>query len=165
MTALNHLTTETLWLFGQTNPFPLDVESLLPHSLISLHLVDYWGTSEWERFYPDFPDESSPLDFLTKVMQHLHLGCYTVLSKLKAVRLTSPYFSGFFSGSTEYPSIGDDYQRDIQVFIDTFLQSFAEVGVEFSVAPYDSLEENGQWPWPRISSSALFFNIATCLDI
>ena len=157
MTALKHLTTETLWLFGKTDPFELDIESLLPPSLVSFHLVDYWGVSEWEEFYPDFSDSSNQLEFLTKTMRHLHIGCCTFLSKLKAFRLTSPYFSSFFGEDTQYASTRDDYRQDIQVFIDTFLQSFAEVGVEFSVAPYEALEAYGQWPWSRISSSPLVF--------
>jgi hypothetical protein len=114
MTALNHLTTEVLWLFGKTNPSALDVESLLPPSLVSLHLVDYWGVSKWKEYYPDFPDDSTPLEFLTKTMRHLHIGCYTVLSKLKAVRLTSPYFSSYFGGGTQYDITGDEYRKDVQ---------------------------------------------------
>ncbi|KAE9372621.1 hypothetical protein N431DRAFT_439698 [Stipitochalara longipes BDJ] len=155
MTALKHLTTETLWLFGKINPSALDIESLLPSSLVSLHLVDYWGVSEGKEFYLDFSDGSSPLEFLTKTMRHLHIGCYTSLSKLKAVRLTSPYFSCFFGGGTQYGLKEDGYRKDVQDFIDNSLQSFGEVSVEFSVAPYDSLEAHGQWPWSHISSLPL----------
>jgi len=157
MTTLNHLTTETLWLFGKANDFTLDLESLLPPSLISLHLIDYWGVSEWDSFYPDFFDGSNQFELLTKIMRHLHVGCYTFLSKLKAIRLTSPYFSGFFNRYTQYLSKGDDYRRKVQDFSDNFLRSFEEAGVEFSIAPYDTLEENGQWSWSRVSSSPLIF--------
>jgi hypothetical protein len=144
MKASNHLTTETLWLFGKTSPSALDIESLLPPSLVSLHLVDYWGVSEWEEFYPDFSDGSNPLEFLTKTMRHLHIGCCTVLSDPKAVRITSPLFSCFFGGGTQYGLTVDNYPEDVQNFIDTFLQVFAEASIEFSIAPYNALETHGQ---------------------
>ncbi|KAK0716189.1 hypothetical protein B0H67DRAFT_258255 [Lasiosphaeris hirsuta] len=50
MTALKHLTTESVWLFGRVenirSPAPIFPSSdviILPPSLVSLRLVDFWG--------------------------------------------------------------------------------------------------------------------------
>lgn len=66
---LTELTTDCVWLFGRVDPsVAYQIPSLIPSSLASLHLIDYWAVpideevfeeGEWLRYYPAFPSGRS----------------------------------------------------------------------------------------------------------
>jgi hypothetical protein len=92
LASLRHLTTELVWLFSKTRPSVRNMSSLLPSSLESLHLIDYWGDRDPETFYPHFDVEFGPFGFLDRVLGSVQDGCNSNLTHLSGVKVFSQCF-------------------------------------------------------------------------
>ncbi|KAK3360437.1 hypothetical protein B0T25DRAFT_130099 [Lasiosphaeria hispida] len=136
MTALKHLTTESIWLFGRMGEntmapsFPSSEAVNLPSSLVSFHLIDFWGVSVTllRMFYPKFPSDWTALEFYRHQLQELLVACTSSLSILNlrdvkfATRLPQLRHGNAWDGPT------DPLQSLIQ-----FRDLFGAAGVRFSV--------------------------------
>ncbi|KAK0636462.1 hypothetical protein B0T17DRAFT_613189 [Bombardia bombarda] len=172
MGGLKHLVADAVWLFGRQMAMDgvAAVDGgllLLPPSLVSLHVIDFWGVAAMgggregggmaeeatamamaiaraagAAYYPVFPGQTSPLEFMARWLGDLLVGCETHLTVLKAVRVTSPLFAGLRQTET-ISSV------DVQMHVKHFKEAFGRVGVEFSVS--DERAEHGQWEWSSIA--------------
>ncbi|KAI1733659.1 hypothetical protein F4680DRAFT_393402 [Xylaria scruposa] len=94
MESLQHLRIDFIWLAARNNPSRLfHIASLLPPSIQSLHLLDYWAismTSTRRDKYPVFPDNKSAAEFMHLVLENL-LQSYSSmgLTSLREVKLSS----------------------------------------------------------------------------
>ncbi|RFU27784.1 hypothetical protein B7463_g8563, partial [Scytalidium lignicola] len=94
MESLQHLRVDFIWLTPRNNPSRLlHIASLLPPSIKSLHLLDYWAiamTSTDRDKYPVFPDDMPALEFLHLMLENLLRSCTSMgLINLKEVKLSS----------------------------------------------------------------------------
>ncbi|KAI1366864.1 hypothetical protein F5Y08DRAFT_350756 [Xylaria arbuscula] len=94
MISLQHLRIDMIWLADRSDPSLLfRIASVLPTSIQSLHLLDYWAVSmtsfQWER-HPVFPENMSALEFMRLVLENLLQNCRVEgLTNLREVKLSS----------------------------------------------------------------------------
>lgn len=133
MTKLKNLTTESIWLFGTQDPaVALQLPQLLPPSLVQLHLIDYWGNYNPAEFYPELPNNWTPLEFYTHVFGALCDECSVRLPELSEVKFTSKRFNT--SSQSALLNGGHDRQDETQITGDRLQAvrlSFEQVGVRF----------------------------------
>ncbi|OTA70040.1 hypothetical protein K449DRAFT_427552 [Hypoxylon sp. EC38] len=101
MQALVELTTECIWLFEPRSDalVSLELEHLLPPSLVDFHLIDYWGIHYPTEFYENVPAGMTPMECREKIFWSLHRGCSTHLLDLRKFKYTSVFFEGLSSFS------------------------------------------------------------------
>ncbi|KAI3321442.1 hypothetical protein HD806DRAFT_153214 [Xylariaceae sp. AK1471] len=98
MKSLQHLRVDFIWLAARNSPSQLfHIASLLPPSIRSLHLLDYWAfpmTGACGDKYPVFPDNKSAAEFMRMMLENL-LQSYSSmgLTSLKEVKLSSREYS------------------------------------------------------------------------
>lgn len=133
MTKLRNLTTESIWLFGTEDPaVALHLPHLLPPSLVQLHLIDFWGNYDPAEFYPELPNNWTPLEFYSHVFEALCNERLERLPDLREVTLTSKCFNT--SSQSTLLSGGHDKQDETQITEDHMQAvrlSFGQVGVRF----------------------------------
>ncbi|GAB1319659.1 hypothetical protein MFIFM68171_09869 [Madurella fahalii] len=154
MICLKHLTTESIWLFGNQcfGQWPPKDVIALPPSLVSFRLVDYWGVggkavrNPATRYYPDFRTWT-PIGF--------YYHHFSSLQEERVARL--PNFSEFTfvtswlhltraSLVTDGPS-NEQLLEDAAEYEEEWRSLFAGAGVRFSVI---SSEESRQL-FPRLA--------------
>lgn len=133
MTKLKDLTTESIWIFGTEDPaVGLQLPHLLPPSIVRLHLIDYWGNYDPAKFYPEFPNSWTPLEFYVQVFGAVCNECSTLLPELREVTFTSICFN---SHPQTTLSNGCQAQRDETRITEDSMQIvrvlFEQVGVRF----------------------------------
>ncbi|KAK3389169.1 hypothetical protein B0H63DRAFT_463105 [Podospora didyma] len=139
MAELKHLVIELPWLYGRQAELSTDfVIGDLHSSLVSLHLIDFWGVDDDDMpYYPRFVvEKDGSLKFLAEVLRDRIASSRPAL---KAVRITSPSF-------VDLPS-HRRYEEAME-FVKYFKGKFAETGVEFSVS--NTREFHGQWHWSGV---------------
>ncbi|KAK4448396.1 hypothetical protein QBC34DRAFT_495369 [Podospora aff. communis PSN243] len=149
LSTLKHLTTEFAWLFGRENiDFVCDA-SYLPDTLVSLHLLDFWGVAG-VAYQPKFLNGIGSLEFLGNVLGGLLEAKKSGrFPDLKAVRVSSPSAAALgVAGSTMNPNTST---KAAEEFGSSFAARFREHGVELSLAELDGRMEHGQWSWSSIS--------------
>ncbi|KAI8627675.1 hypothetical protein F5Y19DRAFT_161735 [Xylariaceae sp. FL1651] len=138
--TLQHLRIDFIWLAARNNPSELfHIASLLPPSIQSLHLLDYWGVTmtgcgNRER-HPVFPDNKSALEFLRLVLENL-LKTYSLmgLRSLREVKLSSREYGKYlWSGS----------RRSLYKLV----WQFSQAGIRLIVNGHEEAreEEEGWW--------------------
>lgn len=155
---LTELTTDCVWLFGRVDPsVAFQIPSLIPSSLVSLHLIDYWAVpideevfeeGEWLRYYPAFPSGLTPLGFLDKVFSILHDSCATEHARLEHITLSSPLFDVDSRWSTPDTRLAD--MADVQAWQATVRDKFSRIGVRFSFTTMMKLETSIQSSWAHV---------------
>lgn len=158
MIALEHLTTESIWLFGRGESFTtLQLLDILPGSLVRFHLIDYWGNSNIDAFCPHFPNALSLLGFYDQLFSTLHKNYSTRLHNFRDITLALHFLSSrgtrASSGNTTAiadESNGQDIRADIRAFSHKFQNSFASVGIRFSVVAPETLEVKFQSSWANV---------------
>lgn len=133
MTKLKNLTTESIWLFGTEDPaVGLHLPHRLPLSLVQLHLIDYWGNYDPAEFYPELPNNWTPLGFYTHVFEALCNERLERLPDLRKVIFTSKRFntrsqsalSNVSHAQQEQTQITEDSMQAVRLL-------FEQVGVGF----------------------------------
>lgn len=170
------LTTDCVWLFGRDDSaISHQISSLLPSSLVSLHLIDYWARSVSEEgarifyppqtgvdqgpggpggrlktidYYPAFPSGLSPLEFLGEVFATLHDSCADQHTQLKQITLSSPLFddTGRWSRTAGRPID----RAEVQAWQARVANDFAKIGVRFSFTTMMELEKSIESSWACI---------------
>lgn len=140
MTKLKDLTTESIWIFGTEDPaVGLQLPHLLPSSMVRLHLIDYWGNYDAAKFYPEFPNSWTPLEFYVQVFVAVCNECSALLPELREVTFTSTYFD---SHPQTTLSNGCQAQQDETQITEDSMQIvrvlFEQVGIRFRLI----LQEN-----------------------
>ncbi|KAI0975378.1 hypothetical protein F4678DRAFT_420125 [Xylaria arbuscula] len=87
MGSLQHLRVDFIWLAARDNPSQLfHIGFLLPPSIQTLHLLDYWARNS----RPVFPDNKSATEFMELVLENLLQRCSSAgLTSLREVKLSS----------------------------------------------------------------------------
>lgn len=133
MTKLKNLTTKSIWLFGTEDPaVALHLPHLPPHSLVQLHLIDFWGNYDPSEFYPDFPNTWEPLELYTHAFGALCDERLERLPDLREVIFTSKRFSTRSQGALS--NDGHAQQEQTQITEDSMQAVrllFGQVGVRF----------------------------------
>ena len=162
MAALKHLTTESIWLFGRGDSFTaLHLPDILPRSLVSFHLIDYWGSSDTDPPHPphppQFPNTLSLLGFYNQTFLGLYESCLTQLPNLKEITLASDSLSshtttasGGNTAATVDGSNGQSQPADACAFLHKFQNLFASVGVRFSVLTPEISQAELQSSWANV---------------
>jgi hypothetical protein len=141
MEYLQHLRVDFIWLAARSNPSQLfHIASLLPPSIKSLHLLDYWGiaiTSGLPERYPGFPDDMPAIDFIHLVLEHL-LESFTSmgLTSLREVKLSSKEYAKDRWRTTA-----------IRASLNSLTWRFWRAGICFTVTGLEEAreEEDGWW--------------------
>lgn len=152
------LTIDCVGLFGCVGP-PLasQIQSLLPSSLVSFHLIDYWAVRLDEEvtvdgkprgYYPVSPSGLTPLDFLDNVFTILHDSAATQYTRLKHITLSSPMFDedGRWSTSATRTVV----RNDVQAWQTRTCETFARIGIRFSFTTMRDLETSIKSSWGRM---------------
>ncbi|KAH8897153.1 hypothetical protein GQ53DRAFT_818432 [Thozetella sp. PMI_491] len=166
MSILKHMTTNCVWLFGRRDATgSLPIMSRLPDSLISFHLVDFWGVPipkymgepEWQPrhrkncYYPRFPGEAADgqraLEFFYRALTLLHEEIEPRLHNLRQITFSSPCFNPDAGGFTV--SLGRD-ASETEAFIATFRERFRLLGVTFKVTTLPEWEESFRSQWVKL---------------
>jgi len=152
---LTELTTDCVWLFGREDPSTAyEVPSLLPSSLVSLHLIDYWAVPVDEEvvergerlgYYPMFPSSLTPIHFLEKVFTILHSSCAAEHARLKHITLSSPIFDE--TGRWSTPDTQPLDRADVQLWKENASNTFSQIGVRFSFTTMRELERGIRSSW------------------
>ena len=143
MKRLRCLRIETIWLFGTLDISAAHyVADLLPVSLVNFHLIDYWGSTEPDALWPQFPNGMTPFNFIDTVLTSLLQGCRTSLTKLKSLAVTSPIFRRPNNGECQM-------DEDIGLLENRFCSLFASTGVAFSIIQREDLEDMMRSSWGR----------------
>lgn len=155
---LTELTTDCVWLFGREDPSKAyEARSLLPSSLNSLHLIDYWAVpvdedvvegGERLGYYPVFPSGLSPICFLAKVFAILYNSYATEQSRLQSITLSSPIFDE--AGRWSTPDTQPIDRDDVRMWKENFRNSFSRIGVRFSFTTMRELERTVRSSWARM---------------
>lgn len=155
---LTELTTDCVWLFGREDPsVAYQVPSLLPSSLASLHLIDYWAVPVDEEvveggerlsYYPVFPSGLAPLAFLDEVFAILRNSCAAEHARLESITLSSPLFDE--GGRWSTPDTQPIDRSDVQTWSENVRIAFSKIGVRFSFTTMKHLETNMRSSWARI---------------
>jgi len=144
--SLKHLTTESVWLFGRDNPLlALQLSDLLPQTLITLRLIDYWGCLY--DTYPRLPNNWTPLEYYDHVFRTFYEECSTRLPSLRQIVIVSNHLlpkvtTVASSGGQDQPSQG---------FLPKFRDLFGSIGVRFFISDLESPRRkspslgNGNW--------------------
>lgn len=147
MSVLQDFKVEASWIFGRENPtIAYRVASMLPSSLATFHLIDFWGIADPERFYPDFPNGETPLEFLDKTMSTLCEGCPTHLVNLKDIVISSKLFSPLRAegpGSTITA-------EEAEAFVEKHRRSFGKYGRRFAVVAPPKFTHVPESSWARV---------------
>jgi len=93
LTSLQHLMTEFVWLFRKSDPTQDSLANILPTSLESLHLIDFWGDRNHEMFYPVFDVESGPFVFMGLMLIGIQAACNDRLVNLESIKIFSQCFN------------------------------------------------------------------------
>ncbi|KAH8784888.1 hypothetical protein F5883DRAFT_533725 [Diaporthe sp. PMI_573] len=155
---LIELTADCVWLFGRVDPsVAYQISSLLPSSLVSLHLIDYWAVSIREEgiklddeqlsYYPVFPSDLTPLD---DVFAILHDSCAAQHTRLKHITLSSPMFDE--DKDERWPTLATPPvdRADVQAWQARVGDTFARIGVIFSFTTMRQLETSIKCSWARM---------------
>ena len=141
MESLQHLRVDFIWLTTRSDPSPLlHLASLLPQSIKSLHLIDYWGvdmTSTHLHKHPEFPDDVPAREFMYLVLENLLQSCTLMgLTSLREVKLSS----------VEYAE-GSGRSAAARVLADSFVWKFWQVGIRLTMTGLQETkdEEEGWW--------------------
>lgn len=155
---LTELTTDCVWLFGREDPSTAyQIPSLLPSSLVSLHLIDYWAVpvdeevvEEGQRlgYYPVFPSGLTPLGFLDKVFAILHDSCAAEHARLKHITLSSPMFDE--DGRWSTPDTQPVDRADVRAWQAKAGSAFSRIGVRFSFTNMNKMEKSIRASWARM---------------
>lgn len=155
---LLELTTDCVCLFGRVEPLlASQIQSLLPSSLVSFHLIDYWTVSVDEvvivdgkprGYYPVSPSGLTPLDFLDNVFIVLHDSCAAQRTRLKHITLSSPMFDE--DGRWSTPATRPVVRKDVQAWRARTYETFARIGIDFSFTTMKDLETSIKSSWGRI---------------
>lgn len=155
---LTELTTDCVWLFGRVDPsVAYQIPSLIPSSLVSLHLINYWAMpvdeevfeeGEWLRYYPAFPSGLTPLGFLDKVFSILHDSCAIEHARLEHITLSSPLFDEDSRWSTPDTRLAD--MADVQAWQATVSDKFSRIGIRFSFPTMMKLETSIRSSWAHL---------------
>lgn len=155
---LTELTTDCVWLFGRYDPSTAyQIPSLLPSSLVSLHLIDYWAVpvdeevvEEGQRlgYYPVFPSGLTPLGFLEKVFGILHDSCAVEHARLEYITLSSPMFDE--DGRWSTPDTQSMDKAAVWAWQANVVCTFSRIGVRFSFTTMRKLETRIRSSWARI---------------
>ncbi|KAH8897675.1 hypothetical protein GQ53DRAFT_837508 [Thozetella sp. PMI_491] len=134
MTALTHMTTESIWLFGRRDLTDApQLHYILPPSLVHLRLIDYWGSLRrpsgiHDPFYPTFPNDWSPSEFYDQVFSRLYENHAHSLPRLRVVVFASQQLQiPALSGIDPIP----EYTAEFRQLLLRFKELFARVGVKF----------------------------------
>jgi hypothetical protein len=141
MESLQHLRVDFIWLATRSDPSPLlHLASLLPRSIKSLHLIDYWGvdmTSIRLDKHPEFPDDMPALEFMYLVLESL-LQSYTSmgLTSLREVKLSSMEYAESHRSSTA-----------ARISAHSFIRQFWQAGIRLTMTGLEEArdEEEGWW--------------------
>lgn len=155
---LTELTTDCVWLFGREDPSKAyEAGSLLPSSLISLHLIDYWAVPVDEEvveggerlgYYPVFPSGLSPICFLKKVFATLYSSCAAENFRLKYITLSSPIFDE--AGRWSTPDTEPIDRDDVWMWKENVSNTFSQIGTRLSFTTMRELERNTRSSWARM---------------
>jgi len=149
MRSLKHLVVEFAWVFGWENLVVAFDSSFLPRSLVSLHVIDFWGGAG-KLYYPHFPGGVGPLEYLGNMLDGILKGCQVGhLTEFRALRVTSSCFSSLPSKDTD--SAYEISQESVTAFDLYFTEAFAGSGVELSLVGLEERMVHGQWKWSTIS--------------
>lgn len=144
MRSLKHLTTESIWLFGQEPRVAFQLSTFLPPSLVSFTLIDYWGHEFFEEpFYPPLVRSWTPHRFYTRALNKLHNECSTRFPSLRQITLASDYL--YCCGIT-----APDHNGQARRFLPTFQDLFASIGVQFSITTRQGAWDQRQWDWANL---------------
>ncbi|GAW24003.1 hypothetical protein ANO14919_135820 [Xylariales sp. No.14919] len=141
MESLQHLRVDFIWLAARNNPSRLfHIASLLPPSIQSLHLLDYWAISMTSTFrdrYPVLPDNKSAAEFMRTVLENL-LQSFSSngLTSLREVKLSSREYAkerSLWTGSRR--------------LLKNLIWQFSQVGIRLTVTGLEEArdEEDGWW--------------------
>ncbi|RYC55297.1 hypothetical protein CHU98_g10907 [Xylaria longipes] len=141
MESLQHLRIDFMWLAPRNDPSRLfHISSLLPRSIQSLHLLDYWAismTSTRRDRYPDFADNMSAAEFLRLVLENL-LQSYSSagLTSLREVKLSSREYAKERSRWT-----------GARRSLNNLIWQFSQAGISLAVTGLEEArdEEDGWW--------------------
>lgn len=155
---LTELTTDCVWLFGHKDPsVAYRIPSLLPSSLVSLHLIDYWAVPVDEEvveggealgYYPTFPSGLTPLGFLDKVFAILRESCTVEHASLKRITLSSPLFDE--DGRWSTPGTRPVDRAAVRAWQAGAGGAFSRLGVSFTFTTMMDLESKIKSSWARM---------------
>ncbi|KAI1425735.1 hypothetical protein F5Y12DRAFT_357194 [Xylaria sp. FL1777] len=141
MESLQHLRVDFIWLAARNNPSRLlHVASLLPPSIRSLHLLDYWAvsmTSTHRERHPVFPDNMSPADFMYTVLENLLQSCSSAgLTSLTEVKLSSREYAHVRRRLT-----------GVSQWLNQLIWRFSRAGIRLTLTGLEEAreEEEGWW--------------------
>jgi len=157
MATLKHLRTESIWLFGRGDSFvALQLLDILPISLVHFHLIDYWGSSDINTFYPQFPSSLSLFGFYDQAFSRLYESCSMWLPNLKGIKLSLHSLSSdesMVGSDNTATTVGKDLPADISAFLRKFQKLFASVGVQFSVLFPETVNVELHSSWANVGLS------------
>ncbi|KAK0620120.1 hypothetical protein B0T14DRAFT_566901 [Immersiella caudata] len=146
LSTLKHVTTEFSWVFGRENFGFVREATYLPDTLVSLHLLDFWGVAG-PAYQPQFLDGMGPLEFISNVLRGLlEAKANGRFPDLKAVRISSPCFA-----EPEVAGLVENAATPAPEFESFLTTSFRQVAVELSLVELEGRMEHGQWRWSSIS--------------
>jgi hypothetical protein len=160
LAKLKHLTTESVWLFGRNNIFDNpQLPYLLPTSLETLTLVDYWGSQAGvEHYYPECFGDMSTLEFYDGAFTAVHQVHKSRFPHLKYITLALPVYyypqinaivdAGTGEARKDEKCVGSD--ADIVAFLLKFQTLFASIGVQFSLITPERITKEVRSSWARI---------------
>lgn len=141
MKCLHHLRVDLIHLTTRANAGQLlHLASLLPPSIQSLHLLDYWGISMEDLHWmwrPAFPDNQSAVEFMRLVLKNLLQSHSSMgLTSLREVKLSS----------NEYDENRSDYTGARQS-LDDLMGQFSQAGIRLTLTGHQEArdEEDGWW--------------------
>ncbi|KAI1824554.1 hypothetical protein F4861DRAFT_548562 [Xylaria intraflava] len=137
MESLQHLRIDFIFLVPKSDPgLLLRLASLLPPSIRSLHLLDYWGismTSTDRDRHPVFPDNKSAAEFMRLMLENLLQGYSSMgLASLRKVKLSSGEYAKDCTGTRES--------------LKKLIWEFSRAGICLTVTGHEEArEEEEQW--------------------
>jgi hypothetical protein len=165
MGRIKDLTTQALWLFGREDAnIALQLPHLLPPSLVSLRLIDYWGSAHETqhyflphdcRYYPVLPNNWSPITFYYNVLMTLVVETTPTLPDLREVTLVSTQLCEELHGGTHHGSSTLGGQADMMVSTEEAMSKLYEalqsVGIRFNLEMQVENEQvAARFEWARI---------------
>ncbi|KAH8660251.1 hypothetical protein BX600DRAFT_55533 [Xylariales sp. PMI_506] len=91
MEFLQHLRIDMIWLLGRIHvPSGNDVAALFPSSLVTVHLIDYWGETDLDTYWPPFEGDITSVQFFENILHSLH--CSADLINLRSITVSSSNF-------------------------------------------------------------------------